>query len=57
MAGAMRARGQTGSIVTLLCDAGERYLDTYHDPAWVAECFGDIAPVMAELDARFGGAA
>ena len=53
----MRARGQTGSIVTLLCDAGERYLDTYHDPAWVAECFGDIAPVMAELDARFGGAA
>ncbi|MAX74732.1 MAG: cysteine synthase [Nioella sp.] len=57
VADAMRARGQTGSIVTLLCDAGERYLDTYHDPAWVAECFGDTAPVIAELDARFGGAA
>ncbi len=25
----MKARGETGSIVTLLCDSGERYLDTY----------------------------
>ncbi len=49
----MRARGETGSIVTLLCDGGERYLDTYHNPEWVAEKFGDIAPIVADLNARF----
>ena len=37
----MRAQGQQGSIVSLLCDAGERYLPTYHDAAWVAANLGD----------------
>ena len=27
--------GQQGSIVTLLCDDGERYRSTYYDPAWM----------------------
>jgi len=30
----MRARGDTGSIVTILCDGGERYAHSYYDPAW-----------------------
>ena len=29
----MRAAGQQGSILSLLCDAGERYLPSYHDAA------------------------
>jgi len=33
----MAARGERGSIVTLLCDGGDRYGCTYHDPAWLAE--------------------
>ena len=32
----MRERGETGSIVTLLCDGGERYGCTYYDDAWLA---------------------
>jgi cysteine synthase A len=32
----MRAAGRTGSVVTLLCDGGERYAHTYYDDAWVA---------------------
>ena len=32
----MRERGQGGSIVTLLCDSGERYARTYFEDAWVA---------------------
>ncbi|MBB2893967.1 PLP-dependent cysteine synthase family protein [Flexivirga oryzae] len=32
----MRAAGERGSIVTLLCDGGERYADTYYDDDWVA---------------------
>lgn len=31
----MCAKGETGSIVTLLCDRGDRYLDSYYDPEWV----------------------
>lgn len=33
----MRAAGETGSVVTLLCDGGERYAHTYYDDAWVAD--------------------
>ncbi|QIE45929.1 PLP-dependent cysteine synthase family protein [Pseudohalocynthiibacter aestuariivivens] len=45
----MMDRGEAGSIVTLLCDGGERYLDTYYDPAWVQTCIGDIAPYSDAL--------
>lgn len=32
----MRAAGQGGAIVGLLCDSGERYGNTYYDDAWYA---------------------
>lgn len=32
----MAAAGQSGSIVSLLCDGGERYVDTYYNDAWLA---------------------
>ena len=41
LASEMVNRGEAGSIVTLLCDSGERYLDSYYDPTWVAESIGD----------------
>jgi len=31
----MRSNGQSGSIVTLICDSGERYLNTYYNPEWL----------------------
>ncbi|WP_374249389.1 PLP-dependent cysteine synthase family protein [Thermomonas sp.] len=34
LAAHMRARGERGSIVTLLCDRGKRYQQTLFDPAW-----------------------
>jgi len=37
----MRQRGEQGSILSLLCDAGERYLPTYHSTEWVAQNMGD----------------
>jgi len=33
----MRERGEQGSIVTLICDPGERYLQTYYNKSWVAD--------------------
>ncbi|RMX15996.1 PLP-dependent cysteine synthase family protein [Vandammella animalimorsus] len=32
----MQAQGEQGSILSLLCDAGERYLPTYYNPQWLA---------------------
>jgi len=32
----MARRGEEGSIVSLICDSGERYLDTLYDDAWYA---------------------
>ncbi|ARU93272.1 PLP-dependent cysteine synthase family protein [Tatumella citrea] len=46
----MKARGQQGSLVSLICDSGERYPDTYYNPQWVAENIGDISQWQTELD-------
>jgi cysteine synthase A len=46
----MVAAGRTGSVVTLLCDGGERYARTYYDDAWVAAQGLDLAPHTAVLE-------
>ena len=33
----MVAAGERGSLVTMLCDTGERYLSTFYDADWLAE--------------------
>jgi cysteine synthase A len=47
----MRARGERGSILSLLCDAGERYLPTYCDAGWVERSFGDCTAAQQKIDA------
>ena len=47
----MRARGETGSVVTLICDGGERYVHTYYDDDWLAAQHIDIAPYTETLRA------
>jgi cysteine synthase A len=39
----MLAGGERGSIVTLICDGGDRYADTYYSDAWVADQGLDLA--------------
>lgn len=49
----MRQAGQTGSIVTLICDAGERYLDTYYNPQWIDSnigCFEHYRQKLQQFD-------
>ena len=46
----MREQDKTGAIVTLLCDSGERYLDTYYNTEWVSNNIGDLAPFSNELN-------
>ena len=51
LASEMRTQGQQGSIVSLLCDAGERYLPSYFDAAWVQRKLGDCAPAQQRIAA------
>lgn len=46
----MRARGEAGAVVTLICDAGERYLDSYYNDAWVTAQGLDLAPHIARCE-------
>jgi cysteine synthase A len=49
LANQMRATGQGGAIVSLICDGGERYERTYHDVAWAAAQFGDWIEAQSRL--------
>ena len=46
----MRTDGESGSVVTLLCDGGERYTHTYYDDEWLAAQGIDIAPYLRTLE-------
>ena len=43
-------RRSAGSVVTLLCDGGERYAETYYDDDWLERQGIDIAPYTATLE-------
>lgn len=45
----MLAAGETGSVVTLICDGGARYADTYYSDEWVAAHGWDLAPHRARM--------
>src|SRR3546814_7131824 len=47
----MHRRGEPGSIVSLLCDRGERYDRTLYEPAWLARSGIDPAPWERRLRA------
>lgn len=46
----MHAEGRTGSVVTLLCDGGERYTHSYYDDGWLADQGLDITPYLETLE-------
>ncbi|WP_327585698.1 pyridoxal-phosphate dependent enzyme [Nonomuraea sp. NBC_00507] len=48
----MRARGESGTVVSLIGDAADRHLATYHDDAWAVGKGLDVGPHLAELRRR-----
>ncbi|GAA0626918.1 PLP-dependent cysteine synthase family protein [Kutzneria viridogrisea] len=46
----LRAAGRSGSVVSLLCDGGERYAHTYFSDDWVAAQGLDLRPYTKTLD-------
>lgn len=53
----MHQRGEHGSLVTILCDSGERYAHSYYSPAWYAERGLDTAASDALIRQAADGAA
>lgn len=47
----MKQNRQTGSLVTLICDNGNRYEDTCHNGDWLAKNGIDLAPHLDQLKA------
>ncbi|MFG6193189.1 PLP-dependent cysteine synthase family protein [Nonomuraea sp. JJY05] len=52
LVGRMRARGETGTVVSLVGDAADRHLATFHDDAWAAAKGLDIGQHIDELRRR-----
>nr|WP_315489083.1 PLP-dependent cysteine synthase family protein [uncultured Rhodoferax sp.] len=50
----MRNAGETGSILSLLCDAGERYLPSYHSAEWVTSNLGDCTLAEQRVQRAIG---
>ncbi|CAG6399302.1 PLP-dependent cysteine synthase family protein [Streptomyces cocklensis] len=46
----MRARGEHGSVVGLLCDPGERYLEKYYADTWLSTQGIDITPYVERIE-------
>jgi cysteine synthase A len=53
----MLARGERGSVVTLICDGGDRYAGTYYSDAWVGAQGLDLAPYTEALETFLAGGA
>jgi cysteine synthase A len=51
--GEMVQNGEQGSVVTLLCDSGERYRSTHFDDAWLASRSIDIGPAEDAMERFF----
>ena len=46
----LNAQNQETSVVSMICDAGERYLDTYYNHQWLEENGFDITPYQKQLE-------
>jgi cysteine synthase len=52
----MRATGRHGSVVTLICDGGERYAHTYYSDVWLEEQGLDLTPYLSTIEGFLAGA-
>lgn len=46
----MMQEGRKGSLVTLICDSGDRYAETYYKPSWLKDNGLDIEPWRERIE-------
>jgi cysteine synthase len=49
----MAVAGEEGAVVTLICDSGERYTQTYYNDVWLAQRRIDLRPYRRQLQAFY----
>ncbi|QSP95485.1 PLP-dependent cysteine synthase family protein [Marinobacter salinisoli] len=49
----MVARNESGSVVSMICDGGERYLDSYYNDQWLADNGFDTESYRKQLEHFF----
>ena len=49
----MHKKGQSGSVVSLLCDSGERYQNTYYNEKWLTDNGYDLTKYCNKLDSFY----
>jgi cysteine synthase A len=54
LANEMRKNGEAGSIVTLLCDDGARYQDSYYCERWLVDKGIDLTEGLAAIEQEIG---
>ena len=55
LASRMKSEGTKGSLVSLICDSGERYGNTYYNDNWIAAQGFKLAPRESAIDAFLDG--
>jgi len=50
LANELKKNGLEGSILSLLCDSGERYHNTFYDSNWISNNIGDIKASLKRLE-------
>ncbi|BBB31290.1 PLP-dependent cysteine synthase family protein [Neptunomonas japonica] len=50
----MQQRGEQGSIVTLICDGGDRYQESYFDHDWLREKGYEVPERVASMQSIYG---
>lgn len=50
IAAQMISKGEKGSLITLICDSGDRYAGTYYNDDWLRKNDIDIAPYCEVLE-------
>jgi cysteine synthase A len=46
----LNAQNQEASVVSMICDAGERYLNTYYNDHWLEKNGFNLAPFKKQLE-------
>lgn len=49
----MKTAHEKGSVVTMICDSGARYMDTYYNDEWIAEQGFDLAPYLQQIEQAY----
>jgi cysteine synthase A len=53
----LKRQGKTGSVVSMICDNGDRYLETYYSNDWLKQKGYDLAPFRKSLETFYASGA